>query len=142
MGQEFGLILSFPGNRQLWLVLDGKSWEYQVNAVVPQDSILCSLLLLYINDLPDDVICNIAIYADDLYSECDQAFDTWQQLEMAGELGASAAASEFYECVQVGIDLYIPHRKYQVKSQSSPWFSAACAASLQQIWLSGLLANS
>ena len=44
------------------------------------------------------------------------------------KLAASAAASEFYEWVQVGIDVYIPHRKYQVKSHSSPWFSAACAA--------------
>ena len=46
------------------------------------------------------------------------------------KLGASAAASEFCEWVQVGIDVYIPHRKYQVKSQSSPWFSAACAAAI------------
>ena len=30
-----------------------------------------------INDLPDDVICNIAIYADNTthYSKCDQASD-------------------------------------------------------------------
>ena len=41
------------------------------------------------------------------------------------KLGASAAASEFCEWIQVGIDVYIPHRKYQVKSHSSPWFSAA-----------------
>ena len=41
------------------------------------------------------------------------------------KLGASAAAREFCEWVQVGIDLYIPHRKYQVKPNSSPWFSAA-----------------
>ena len=38
---------------------------------------------------------------------------------------ASAAATEFCEWVQVGIDVYIPHRKYQVKPHSSPWFSAA-----------------
>ena len=44
------------------------------------------------------------------------------------KLGASAAATEFCEWVQVGIDVYIPHRKYQVKPHSSPWFSAACAA--------------
>ena len=31
------------------------------------------------------------------------------------KLSASAAAGEFCEWVQVGIDLYIPHRKYQVK---------------------------
>ena len=36
----------------------------------------------------DNVICNIAIYADDStpYSKCDQASDLWQQLELAFEL--------------------------------------------------------
>ena len=46
------------------------------------------------------------------------------------KLSASAAASEFCEWVQVGIDVYTPHRKYQVKPDSSPWFSAACAAEI------------
>ena len=50
--------------------------------------------------------------------------------EVIFKLGASAAASESCEWVQVGIDVYIPHRKYQVKSHSSPWFSAACAAAI------------
>ena len=47
-----------------------------------------TLFLLYINELPDYFICNIAIYADDdtLYSKCDQAPDLWQQLELASEL--------------------------------------------------------
>ena len=45
-------------------------------------------------------------------------------------LSASAAVSEFCEWVQVGIDVYIPHRKYQVKPHSFPWFSAACAAAM------------
>ena len=61
------------------MVLDGKpSQENRVNAGIPQGSILGpTLFLLYINDLPDDVICNIAIYADDTnhYSKCDQASD-------------------------------------------------------------------
>ena len=39
-------------------------------------------------------------------------------------------ASEFCEWVQVGIDVYIPHRKYQVKPHSSPWFSAAFAVAI------------
>ena len=71
-GQIFGLISSFLSNRRLQVVLDGKS--SQVNAGVPQGSILGpTLFLLYINDLPGDVICYIAIYADDttLYSKCD-----------------------------------------------------------------------
>ena len=66
-----------------------KSLEYQVNAGVPQGSILGStLFLLYINGLPDYVICDIDIYADDtnFYSKCDQASELWEQLELASEL--------------------------------------------------------
>ena len=81
-GQIFGIISSFLSNRRLRVVLDGKSsQEYPVNAGVPQGSILGhTLFLLYINDLPDDVICDIAICADDttLYSKCNQAYDLWQ----------------------------------------------------------------
>ena len=46
------------------------------------------------------------------------------------KLRASAAATEFCEWVQVGIDVYIPHRKYQFKPYSSAWFLAACAAAI------------
>ena len=46
-----------------------------------------TLFLLYIYDLPDDAICDIAIYADDttLDSKCDQSSDLWQQLGLASE---------------------------------------------------------
>ena len=84
-GQIFSLIFSFLSNRRLLVVLDGKSsQEYPVNAGVPQGSILGPILfLLYINDLPDDVICDIAIYADDttLYSNCDWASELASELE-------------------------------------------------------------
>ena len=76
-GQIFGFISSFLSSRRLRVALDGKSsQEYQVNAGVLQGCILGpTLFLLYINDLPDDIICDIAGYADDttLYSNCVQA---------------------------------------------------------------------
>ena len=46
------------------------------------------------------------------------------------KLSASSAASEFCDWGQVGFDVYISHRKYQVNPHSSPWFSAACAAAI------------
>ena len=71
------------------MVQDGKSSQkYPVSTRVPQGPIFGPpIFLLYINDLPDDVICNIVIYADDatLYSKCNQASDLWQQLELASE---------------------------------------------------------
>ena len=47
--------------------MDGKSsQDYPVTAGVPQSSILGpNLFQPYINDLPDDVVCKIVIYADD-----------------------------------------------------------------------------
>ena len=89
-GQIFGLISSFLSNRQPWVVLNGNSsQEYPVNHGVSQGSILGpTLFLLYINDLPDDLICNIAIYDDDttLYSKFELASNLWQQIELASEL--------------------------------------------------------
>ena len=64
------------------MVLDGKySQEYLVNTRVTQGSILApTVFLLYIDDLPNDVIYNVAIYADNttLYSKYNQASDLWQ----------------------------------------------------------------
>ena len=59
---------------------------------------------------------------------CDHLRDVpWEDVF---KLGACTAASHFCEWIQVGIDVYIPHREYQVKPYSSPWFSAACVAAI------------
>ena len=65
----------------LFSVIDGFKWFWmgslhknmQLMMEAPQGSIVGpTLFLLYINDLPDDGICDIAIYAYDttLYSKC------------------------------------------------------------------------
>ena len=62
---------------------------------------------------------------------CDYSHADWDSLcdhlrdvrwENTFKLDGSAAASEFFEWVQVGIDVS------NVNPQSSTWFSAACAA--------------
>ena len=64
------------------MVLNAKSSQkYLVNARVPQGCILVRTpFLLHINNLHDDVICDVAMYADNatLYSKCGQASDLWQ----------------------------------------------------------------
>ena len=90
------------------MILDGRSsQEYPVNAKIPQGSIHFStlfykgptLFLLYINDLPDDVICNIDISVDDTtpYSKCDQAFDLLKQLELTSDL------QDMWTCAESGL---------------------------------------
>ena len=75
-GQILDLISSFLYNIWLQVALNGtSSQENPVNAGVSQGYIPGPTLFLpYINDLIDDVICDIAIYANDttLYSKCDQ----------------------------------------------------------------------
>ena len=62
------------------------SQDYSANPGVSDDvSFDPALFQVYINDLPDDFICNIAINADDttLYSKCDWVSDLWHLLQLA-----------------------------------------------------------
>ena len=73
------------------MVLDGnlhKNIQLMLEVLKKRSIFGPTLFLLNINDLPDDIICGIAIYADDttLYSKCDQASDLWEQLELVSEL--------------------------------------------------------
>ena len=65
LGQVFGAVLSFLHNKQPYVVLNGRTLpEYPVSAGVPQGSTLGpALLLLYTNDLSDEIVCNTYIYA-------------------------------------------------------------------------------
>lgn len=55
---------------------------------------------------------------------CDYLRDvSWQKIF---NLAAATAASEFYEYVKLGIDVYARHRKYQLKHHIYPWFSDVC----------------
>ena len=60
----------------------------------------------------------------DCYDRCDHLRDVpWEDIF---KLGASAAASEFCEWVQVGIDLYIPQKISSQAPLISMVFSCLC----------------
>ena len=61
------IISAFLSNQKLKVVLDGQSSLIcSVNSGVPQDSVLYpTLFLVYINDLPDNVSSQLAMYGDD-----------------------------------------------------------------------------
>ena len=92
--------------------------------------LLCQFPLTFYqtyNGMPGFIAC---ITFDFSHADWDRLRDHLRDvpLEDIFKIGASTAASEFSEWVQVDIDVYVPHRKYQVKPQLSPCFSAACAA--------------
>ena len=83
-GQIFDLISAFLSNSFGWFWMG----NLHNNIQLMLEFLKHPFFILHFSDLPDDVICNIAIYADDttLYYKCDQASDLWQQLELASEL--------------------------------------------------------
>ena len=95
------------------------------------DDIVVSVSTDFPSNSPWDALLHCISYdysPADWDSLCDNLRDVpWENIF---KLLASAATSEFCEWVQVGIDACIPHRKYQARPHSSPWFSAACAAAI------------
>jgi len=89
-GRVLRIISSFLSDRKLKVVLDGQSSSlFSINAGVPQGSVLGpTLFLIFINDLPDDKLSEIAIYADDttLYSCLGKSGDLFEAVELAGQL--------------------------------------------------------
>ena len=83
--------------------------------------VLVSILVSFSSYLQQDASFHRIAYeysCADWDGLCDHLRDNpWEDIF---KLGASAAASEFCEWVQVGIDVYIPHKKYQVEPHSSP----------------------
>ena len=66
-GSYHNLVQSFLHSSHQRVVLNGQSWKWSlVEAGVPQGSILGPLLfLVYINDLPQGLRCNVKLFADD-----------------------------------------------------------------------------
>ena len=95
------------------------------------DHVVVSVPIDFLSNSQWDALFHCTAYdysCTDWDNLCDHLRDVpWEDIF---KLGASAAAGEFCEWVQVGIDVHIPHRKYQAKLHSSPWFSASCAAAI------------
>ena len=53
-------------------------------------------------------------------------------LEALFQGNPSEMATSITEWIQTGIDIFIPHKKYQQKPNSQPWFTPECAAAICQ----------
>ena len=51
-------------------------------------------------------------------------------LEAIFQGSPSDMATSITEWIQAGIDIFIPHKRYQQKPNSQPWFTPECAAAI------------
>ena len=89
VGPILSILESLLQKCSLKVVLDGQSSPLNItNVGVPQESVLGpTLFLVFINDLPNEVLSRIGIYADDttIYSILGKSA-IFVKLELAGEL--------------------------------------------------------
>ena len=79
-------------------------------------------------DIPSNSQQDAPCHCADWNGLCDHLRDVpWEDIF---KVSGSAADSEFCEWVQVGIDVFIRHQKYQFQPHTSPCFSVACAAAI------------
>ena len=144
------LCYNFPTSNDLTQIVNfptqipccGSHSSALLDLFISSDASICSTMAFLPLDNSDHVVVSVSIdfpinSKQDTLFHCmayDYSCANWDGLcdhlgdvpwEDIFKLSASAAASEFCEWVQVGIDLYIPHYRYQVKPHLSPWFSVA-----------------
>ena len=89
-GKIYAILKSFLSERQINVVVDGqRSQTYSISSGVPQGSILGpTLFLMFINDLPDNIVCDLVMYADDstLYSCLDIKSDDQKRRNLVNSL--------------------------------------------------------
>ena len=70
--QLINLLKDYLSNRKQRVLLNGKTSAWKnINSGVPQGSVLGPLLfLIFINDLPDNLISNPKLFADDVGGWC------------------------------------------------------------------------
>ena len=84
-GRELAWIRAFLGSRSKQVVIDGEESEsIPVTSGVPQDSVLGPILLVFKDDLPDEVRSQVRLFAD----------DTALYLTMESEVDSSALQTE------------------------------------------------
>ena len=118
-----------------------------LDLLISSDASICSTMVFSPSGNSDHVVVSVSIDFPS-NSKRDASFHTldydyshadWDSLhdylrdaprEDIFKLSASAAASQFCELVQIGIDVCILHCKYHVKPHSFPWLSAACTTTI------------